>query len=113
MVRGLIFVAITLLLAACDGGFLVRGNAVASTSTAELGNCKLAIIDPKDALHCCDSTVNPNNIDTLFTVNPNRETYTVSLECEGYMPYVTKVRYGRDVSPSKPLDLGTVVLVPK
>lgn len=96
---------------ACDGGFAVRGRAVAEPPSV-VGRCTLSVAEPADALSGGGGPVDPQNIQTRFTVAPSDVTYTLALLCAGYEPYKFKVRYGKDVSPSKPLEFGTVILVP-
>jgi len=112
MSKYLLLLLIVLSLSGCDGGFLVRGSAVANGSVAAPSNCTLKIVDPVQALNCCARLINPQGFESHFTVGPFDQTYKLSMECAGFKPHIVTVRYGKDVSPSKPLDLGTVVLSP-
>lgn len=103
--------SVLVLLTACDGGFAVRGRAVTEPPSV-VGRCTLSITEPAGALSGGNGPVDPQNIETRFTVAPSDITYTLALLCAGYKPHMFQVRYGKDVSPSKPLEFGTVVLVP-
>jgi hypothetical protein len=47
------------------------------------------------------------------TLDSENGAYTLTASCPGFRPYVREVVYGRDMSPSKPLDLGVVILLPE
>jgi hypothetical protein len=112
MNKYLFILATAFVLSGCDGGFLVKGNVVASEGLARPSNCTLKIIEPAEALDCCAQPIKPQGFEALFIVSPFDQTYKLSMQCAGFKPHVVIVRYGKDVSPSKPLELGTVVLSP-
>ena len=89
----------------------MRGRAVTDPPSL-VGNCTLSIAEPADALSGGSGPVNPQDIKARFTVAPADVTYTLALHCAGFKPHTFQVRYGKDVSPSKTLEFGTVVLVP-
>lgn len=77
---------------------------------AMLSGCKIGVVEPPNALWAGGGSFVPPNLSTSFTLSPSRETYTLSVACAGYAPFIKQVRYGPDVGPSKPLDLGAVML---
>ena len=96
--------------AACDGGFHVRGSIVAKDKSS-LSNCTATLKGPANALSCCDKNViSPPNFNLLFTVAPSNIRYKLVLLCEGFQPEAREFTYGEDVTPSKPLELGVVTL---
>ena len=72
--------------------------------------CTLEIVEPKDALYSVGRPVEPDNIQASFTVSPFDQLYKLALKCPGYRTEFFSVRYGTDVTPSKPLEFGTVTL---
>ena len=96
-------------MAACDGGFHARGTIFAQDRTP-LSKCTIALEGPPKALMCCDSTLSPPNVDVHFTVAPSTNAYKLVLACAGFRPEERAFRYGEDASPSKPLELGVVIL---
>jgi hypothetical protein len=113
MSKYLPILSLVLALSGCDGGFLVRGSAVTEVETTTPSQCVLKIIEPSKALNCCAQSINPQGFEAHFTVSPFDQTYKLSMECVGFKPHIVTVRYGRDVSPEKPLDLGRVFLSPE
>jgi hypothetical protein len=107
--RAMVVLVISCGVAACDGGFRARGTVV-SADAVPLEHCTLSLQPPAGGLACCDGPVDPTHVNTLFTVPPSAAHYT--LACPGFRPYVREVVYGTDVSPSRPLNLGVVVLQP-
>ncbi len=104
-----------LCIAACDGGFHARGTILAQDRTP-LSNCTITLKGPPKALTCCDATIRPPQFDVHFTVAPSPNTYQLILTCAGFRPQERAFKYGEDASPSKPFELGVVVLrrlVPK
>jgi hypothetical protein len=79
---------------------------------SRLTNCSIELKGPPDALVCCNGPVTPPKIDTIFTVAPATMAYKLTLACEGFAPVEHPFKYGVDVSPSRPLDLGVVTLNP-
>ena len=106
-----LLLAVSLITVACDGGFRVRGTVV-SKDGSPLSNCKVEVKGPPDALICCDGPLTPPKIDTFFTVAPTKIAYKLTLACAGFAPAERLFEYGVDVSPSKPLELGVVTLMP-
>jgi hypothetical protein len=96
---------------ACDGGCRIRGTIVAKDGSP-LTNCSIELKGPPDALICCNGPVTPPKIDTIFTVAPTTMAYKLTLTCAGFVPAEHPFKYGVDVSPSKPLELGVVTLQP-
>lgn len=96
---------------ACDGGFRVRGTIVAKDDSP-LTNCNIDLKGPPDALICCNGPMTPPKIDTIFTVAPTTMAYKLTLACAGFVPAEYPFKYGVNVSPSKPLELGVVTLQP-
>jgi hypothetical protein len=97
-------------IAACDGGFRVRGTIVAQDQTS-LSNCTATLKGPSDALSCCDTNIiSPPKVNLQFTVAPSTIHYKLVLACEGFKPEAREFTYGKDVLPSKPLELGVVTL---
>jgi hypothetical protein len=54
-----------------------------------------------------------NALGSEATLDSENGAYTLTASCPGFRPYVREVVYGRDMSPSKPLDLGVVILLPE
>lgn len=79
---------------------------------SSLSSCTVALKGPPDALMCCDTTFSPPKVDVPFTVAPTKTVYKLVLACPGFQPEEREVRYGVDVSPSKPLELGVITLRP-
>ena len=98
-----------LLCTACDGGFAVSGRLV-SNSEAAPRDCTISLKGPPQALMCCDAPISPKGFRTQFTVAPTKIDYTLVIACSGFRPHERRFTYGVDVSPSKPLELGVVVL---
>jgi hypothetical protein len=111
--RTIALLGLMLVVEGCDGGFVVRGTVVSSTS-ASLEHCSLDIRWPSGSLMCCTAALSPPNISTVFVVPVgSKNTYTLILSCPGFRPYEVRVRYGQDASPRKPLDLGVITLQPE
>ena len=111
--RVMAFSGLMLAVTGCDGGFLVRGTVVSRTSVP-LEHCSLDIRWPSGSLICCAAALSPPKISTMFLVPPfSKKTYTLTLSCPGFRPYVVRVRYGQDASPRKPLELGVITLEPE
>jgi hypothetical protein len=94
---------------ACDGGFHARGMIFAQDRTP-LSDCTIALKGPPKALMCCDTNLSPPKVDVHFTVAPSANAYKLVLTCAGFRPEERTFKYGEDASPSKPLELGVVVL---
>jgi hypothetical protein len=94
---------------ACDGGFHARATIVAQ-DRSPLSNCTIALTGPPNALMWCDTSLSPPKVDVHFTVAPSPNSYKVVLACAGFRPEEHAFKYGEDASPSKPLDLGTIIL---
>jgi hypothetical protein len=94
---------------ACDGGFHARGTIFAQDRTS-LSNCRIALKGPPSALMCCDTTLSPPKVDVHFTVAPSAIAYKLVLACAGFRPEERAFKYGEDASPSKPLELGVIIL---
>jgi hypothetical protein len=94
---------------ACDGGFHARGTILAQDRTP-LFNCTIALKGVPKALMCCNSPIRPPQVDVHFTVAPSPNAYKLVLTCAGFRPEERAFKYGEDASPSKPLELGVVVL---
>jgi hypothetical protein len=75
-----------------------------------LSDCTIALKGPPKALMCCDTIVSPPKIDVRFTVAPSSNAYKVVLACAGFRPEEHAFRYGEDTTPSKPLELGVIIL---
>lgn len=75
-----------------------------------LSDCTIALKGPPKALVCCDTSVSPPKVDVRFTVAPSPNAYKVVLTCAGFRPEERAFKYGEDTSPSKPLELGVVIL---
>ena len=100
---------LSLFIAGCDGGFHAHGMIFAQDRTA-LSDCAIALKGPPKALMCCDTSLSPPKIDVRFTVAPSPNAYRVVLACAGFRPEERGFKYGEDTSPSKPLELGVVIL---
>lgn len=98
-------------IAACDGGFHTIGTIYAQDRTT-LSKCTIGLKSPSEVLTCCDTALTPPKFDVHFTVAPSSNSYKVVLACAGFRPEERAFKYGEDVSPSKPLDLGVVILRP-
>jgi hypothetical protein len=101
--------ALSLCIVACDGGFHAHGTILAEDRTP-LSNCTIALKGPPKALMCCDTNISPPNVDVHFTVAPSPNAYKLVLTCAGFRPEERAFKYGEDASPSKPFELGVVVL---
>jgi hypothetical protein len=101
-------VALSLCSVACDGGFHARGMIFAQDRTS-LSNCTIALTGPPSALMCCDTKLSPPKVDVHFTVAPSNIAYKLVLACAGFQPE-ERVFNGEDASPSKPLELGVIIL---
>jgi hypothetical protein len=107
----LLLLALCLSVAACDGGFLVRGKLVASDQTA-LRDCTLSLTGPPHEPIFAQSEVSSDGFSTAFTVPPTRNDYTLTIACAGFRPQRVKAQYGVDMTTSKPLELGVIELQP-
>jgi hypothetical protein len=103
-----LMVALSLCSVACDGGFHARGMIFAQDRTS-LSNCTIALTGPPSALMCCDTKLSPPKVDVHFTVAPSNIAYKLVLACAGFQPE-ERVFNGEDASPSKPLELGVIIL---
>jgi hypothetical protein len=75
-----------------------------------ISNCSIALKGPPKALMCGDTTISPPKVDVHFSVAPSANTYTLVMTCAGFRAEERAFKYGEDVSPSKPFELGVVVL---
>ena len=92
----------------CEGGFHVRGSIMAQDQSL-LSDCTATLKGPPNALSCCDNNViSPPNFNLIFTVAPSTTRYKLVLACEGFQPEAREFTCGKDVTPSKPLELGVV-----
>jgi hypothetical protein len=107
--RKYLLAALSLCSVACDGGFHARGMIFAQDRTS-LSNCTIALKGPPSALMCCDTTFSPPKVDVHFTVAPSATAYKLVLACAGFRPEERAFKYGDDASPSKPLELGLIIL---
>jgi hypothetical protein len=93
-----------------DGGFDVTGS-VRSSSDSALHDCKLRLIVGNAELNSYYTSefVAPKFSDS-FLVATYKEDYPLLVECDGHKPHKTIIRYGRDVLPDRPANLGVIVL---
>lgn len=102
--------ALSLLLAACQGGFTVDGTVTSSTGRP-LNDCKLAL------RHEDNSEVRPQmpfvapTLAGRFAVAPFYGWYLLTVSCTGHAPYTHRIHYGTDTLPTKDLHLGHIELV--
>jgi hypothetical protein len=109
--RGLLIAVLCLCLSTCDGGFRVRGN-ITGPNRVVPQMCRIELNGPPEALTCCNGPVSLPRIDVPFTVAPSRIRYKLVLTCDGFNPLERDFTYRIDTSPTKPLDLGVVTLLP-
>ena len=107
--RKLLIFCFCVCVTACDGGFRVRGT-IASQNKPIPPICKVELKGPSDALTCCNQPVSPPTVDIRFTVAPSKLSYKLILACDGFLPVERDFKYGSDVTPTKPLELGVIAL---
>jgi hypothetical protein len=98
-------------MAACDGGFQVRGS-IAATGKPVPTVCKVELKGPPHALICCNRTVAPPAVAISFTAAPEQARYKLLLLCDGFRLVERDFMYGLDATPTKPLELGVIKLQP-
>ena len=110
-VRAWCWLPLTVLLAGCDVRFSVTGHVADQAGVPK--SCRLFIREISGGLGCCSEMVDPRNIDQQFWVMPGQQPYELVLECPGFQDYTQTAIFGVDMTPSKPLDLGDIILLPK
>ncbi len=108
MKRVALAACVCLFLASCgDGGFKYEGT-VSSSSGAGLKDCSVALnydgkVEDRHAFY-------PPKLEGLFMVAPFKGTYMLVISCAGHRQHEAVVKYGGDVTPTKDLHLGNIVL---
>jgi hypothetical protein len=97
------------MLGPADGGFRVYG-VIRSNDGDLLKDCSLQLLDKKNKPFFNQVRAISGLVDTQFTVAPYKADYWLVISCPGYETTKVLVRYGKDTSPSKPLDLKEIVM---
>jgi hypothetical protein len=93
-----------------DGGFRVTG--VLRANEGKLPDmCSLQLRNYAGEPSFGPVSVASGQFKTHFTVPPYKSDYWLFISCVGYQTQRTLVRYGKAVTPSKPLMLGEIVLM--
>jgi hypothetical protein len=95
-----------------DGAFKVSGTIV-SEVRKPIDNCSLELQDEKGVTTLNGSLRTKSEIKTLFVVAPYKADYWLLLSCPGYDTKKIPLRYGKDASPTKSLELGRIEMKEK
>lgn len=113
---GLILVSLVLsFLSSCymfgpaDGGFKVLGS-IRDNQGQLLERCYLELRNREDQHFYGPVPTKSGQFSTLILVAPYKADYWHVISCPGYESHRVLVTYGENTSPSKPLDLGEVVM---
>ena len=101
--------SITLLLAACDGGFSYNGHIKSSAGVA-LRDCNYKLEDTSGKILRGPIQINPPILNGDMTVAPFEKDYVLVLSCKDHSPYKVRFNYGSEVLPDKDLELGEVTM---
>ena len=104
-----LWLLVTLLLSACDGGFRYRGHIKSSAGVA-LTDCTEQLEEADGKLLSGPFTIEPPDLHGGMTVAPFDRDYVLVLTCKEHSPYKIRVKYGSEVLPGKDLELGEVTM---
>ena len=110
MKRIVVAAPFVLLLASCDGGFKYDGS-VSSSSGAALKDCSTAL-NHEGQVWEQPSSFTPPNFSGQYIVATFKGVYVLVISCAGHKPRQVVVNYGSEVTPTKDLHLGNIVLEP-
>src|SRR5688500_8463208 len=109
--RWLWLLPLALLLTGCDMRFTATGRVAEQAGLPK--SCRLFIREVSGGLGCCSEMLDPRYIEQRFWVLPGRQQYMLVLECPGFDDHTATAVFGQDMSPTVPLDLGAIILLPK
>ncbi len=92
-----------------DGGFRVLGT-IASNEGQLPDTCTLDL-NRKDDKHFFGPIVTkPGQFSTMFLVAPYKAEYRLIISCPGYESRRIAIRYGEDATPTKPINVGEIIM---
>jgi hypothetical protein len=97
------------MLGPADGGFKVHGI-IQSDKGEPLNACSVELLDKNKKPFFGQVQTTGALLNTQFTVAPYKADYWLVISCPGHEPQRVLVRYGRETSFSKPLDLKEIVM---